>query len=162
MARDKRGQVQEPQVDEALADIEAEESGGDFIAGPTSRNEAGDIRRAAAKAIGTMGASKKIDPELAVDPEGDRPRSGSRAGLHSFQEVPSNKGEDVRVVRSNEEIADKANVAARKAPAARSAQTEAATGFPAERASVPPRRSAREDSPRADRPLAGDGSDKRK
>jgi hypothetical protein len=124
MARDKRGQPSEPQVEEALDEIAAAD-GGDFIAGPTSRNDAGDVKRAAAKATGTMGASKKVDPDLAVDPEGERPKSGSRAALHSFQEVPPEKGAEVRVSRTNAEIVDEANIAARKAPADRSARTDA-------------------------------------
>jgi hypothetical protein len=121
MARDKRGEVQEPEVEERLEEIAADE-GGDFIAGPTSRNEAGDVKRAAAKATGTMGASKKLDSDLAVDPEGGRPRSGSRAGIHAFSDVPPEKGGEARVSRSNAEIAEEANTTARKSPAVRSAQ----------------------------------------
>jgi hypothetical protein len=128
MARDKRGRLPEPDVDEVMNDMAADERG-DFVAGPTSRNEAGDTRRAAAKVTGVMGASKKIDPDLSVDPQGDRPKSGSRAGLHSFQEVPPEKGAEVRVTRSNAEIVDEANIAARKSPASRAARTEAPTGF---------------------------------
>jgi hypothetical protein len=128
MARDKRGQVDELGVEEALEEMAVEESS-DFVAGPTSRNEAGDIRRAAAKATGVMGASKKVDPDLAVDPAGDRPKSGSRAGIHSFQDVPPDEGGELRVTRSNEDIAEEANVAARKSPAPLSAQTDAPTGF---------------------------------
>jgi hypothetical protein len=127
MARDKRGRLPEPDVDEVLNETAADE-GGDFVAGPTSRNEAGDTKRAAAKAVGVMGASKKIDPDLAVDPEGDRPKSGSKAGLYSFQEVPPEKGADVHVTRSNAEIVDQANIAARKAPAGRSARDEGSAG----------------------------------
>jgi hypothetical protein len=130
MARDKRGQPTEPDVDEVMDEL-VQDDGGGFVAGPTSRNEAGDTKRAAAKATGLMGASKKIDPDLAVDPDGDRPKSGSKAGLHSFQEVPPEKGvTDHRVTRPNAEIVDEANIAARKAPAGRSARTEAGTGFP--------------------------------
>ena len=128
MARDKRGRLPEPDVDEVMNEMAAEE-GGDFVAGPTSRNEAGDTKRAAAKVTGVMGASKKIDPDLAVDPEGDRPKSGSKAGLHSFKEVPPEKGAEVRVTRSNAEIVDEANIAARKAPAQPGIQPDLATGF---------------------------------
>jgi len=128
MARDKRGRLPEPDVDEVMNELAAEE-GGDFVAGPTSRNEAGDTKRAAAKVTGVMGASKKIDPDLAVDPEGDRPKSGSKAGLHSFKEVPPEKGAEVRVTRSNAEIVDEANIAARKAPAGRAPREEGSTGF---------------------------------
>jgi hypothetical protein len=127
MARDKRGQQPEPDVEEVLDDLAAEEGRSDeFIAGPTTRNEAGDLKRAAAKAVGQMGASKKIDPDLDVDPDGDRPKSGSKAGLHGFQEVPPEKGvSDVRRTLANAEIADEANTAARKAPAARSPRNDA-------------------------------------
>ena len=52
MARDKRGRLPEPDPEEVLDELAAEEGGseGEFIAGPTSRNEAGDTKRAAAKA----------------------------------------------------------------------------------------------------------------
>lgn len=123
MARDKRGEEPEPEVEAALDEM-AETDRGDFVAGPTSRNEAGDVRRAVAKAAGTMGTSKKLDPALAVDPDGGRPRSGSKAGLHPFSDVPPEKGGEVRVTRSNAEIADAANIAARKSPASRSAQED--------------------------------------
>jgi hypothetical protein len=128
MARDKRGQVPEPDVEEVLDDLAAEEGGdsSDFIAGPTSRNEVGDTKRAAAKATGIMGASKKIDPDLNLDPDGDRPKSGSKAGLHSFQEVPPEKGvTDLRRTRANAEIAEEANTTARKAPASPAARAKA-------------------------------------
>src|SRR5215204_745306 len=130
MARDKRGRVPEPDVEEVLDELAAEEAGagGEFIAGPTSRNEAGDTKRAAAKATGIMGASKKLDPDLNVDPDGDRPKSGSKAGLHSFQEVPPEKRvTDTRRTRANAEIAEEANTTARKAPATRSSRTGAST-----------------------------------
>ncbi|HEY8382120.1 MAG TPA: hypothetical protein VIL09_08225 [Microvirga sp.] len=129
MARDKRGHSPEPDVDEVLDELAQEEGGSDadFLAGPTSRNEAGDVKRAAAKATGIMGSSKKIDPDLAVDPDGNRPKSGSKSGLHTFQEVPPEKGvTEHRVTRGNAEIADEANTAARLSPAGRAARTEAA------------------------------------
>ena len=120
MARDKRGQPTEPDVDEVLDEL-VQDDGGSFVAGPTSRNEAGDTKRAAAKATGLMGASNKIDPDLAVDPDGDRPKSGSKAGLHSFQEVPPEKGvTDHRVTRPNAEIVDEPiSRPARRPPAGR-------------------------------------------
>lgn len=131
MARDKRGQVPEPDVEEVLDELAAEEGrqGGDFVAGPTNRNEVGDTKRAAAKVTGIMGASTKIDPDLNLDPEGDRPKSGSKAGLHGFQDVPPGKGvTELRRTRANAEIAEEANTTARKAPASRSARTEGAAG----------------------------------
>ena len=134
MARDKRGRLPEPDVEEVLDELAAEEAGdaGDFVAGPTSRNEAGDTKRAAAKATGLMGASTKLDPDLAIDPEGDRPKSGSKAGLHSFQEVPPEKGvAGLRRTRANAEIAEEANTTAHKAPAPRAARTDATAGVAA-------------------------------
>jgi hypothetical protein len=128
MARDKRGQMPEPDVEEVLDELAAEEGheSGDFIAGPTSRNDVGDTKRAAAKATGIMGSSKKLDPDLNGNPEGDRPKSGSKAGLHSFQDVPPEKGvTDLRRTRGNAEIAEEANTTARKAPASASARTQA-------------------------------------
>jgi hypothetical protein len=146
MARDKRGRFPEPDVEEVLDELAAEEgsAAGEFIAGPTSRNDAGDTKRAAAKATGTMGASKKLDPDLAIDPDGDRPKSGSKAGLHSFQDVPPEKGAtELRRTRANAEIADEANTTARKAPAGRSPDTRASgqaeTGGPANARTGPPR-----------------------
>ena len=47
MAQDKRGRPPEPDVDEVLNELAAEEGGRDeFIAGPTQRNEVGEIGRA--------------------------------------------------------------------------------------------------------------------
>lgn len=118
MARDKRGQVPEPTIDEAFEEIATPDTAEDFIAGPTSRNEAGDMKRAAAKAIGTMGASKKIDPDLAVDPDGNRAKSGSGAAIRSFKDTPPGKGaEEVKITLSNREIADSVPTTAQKSPA---------------------------------------------
>lgn len=129
MARDKRGLVTEPDVDEVMNELAADDADA-FVAGPTARNEAGDTKRAVAKATGQMSASKMFDPDLATDPDGDRPKSGSKAAIHSFQEVPPEKGvTHHRVTRDNAEIVDSANIAARKAPAGRAAQTKEATGF---------------------------------
>jgi hypothetical protein len=130
MAQDKRGRTPEPDVDEVLDELAADEGGG-FVAGPTSRNEAGDTKRAAAKATGQMGASKKVDPDLIVDPEGNRPKSGSKAAIHSFKEVPPQKGvTDHHVTRDNAEIVDASNIAARKSPAPRGAPDDGIeTGF---------------------------------
>ena len=63
-------------------------TGESFVAGPTSRNEVGNTKRAAAKATGNMSASKKIDPDLTMEGvEGDRPKSGSKAAIHGFKDV---------------------------------------------------------------------------
>jgi hypothetical protein len=143
MAQDKRGRPPEPPVDEVLNELAAEDTAGQ-AAGPTSRNDVGDTKRAAAKATGLMGATKKLDPDLRMEHiNEDRPKSGSKAGLHSFQEVPPEKGGEAHLEVSNAEIAENATTTAQKSPAQRSAQTEASTGSdhggigPGERARVP-------------------------
>jgi hypothetical protein len=128
MAQDKRGQVEEPTVEEGLDEALNPQAGEEFVAGPTSRNDAGDTKRAAAKATGIMGASKKIDPDLLVDPDGGRVKSGSNAGLHDFSEVPADGSEPVRMTLSNEEIAESVPTTALKSPAQRSPQTDSETG----------------------------------
>ena len=47
MARDKRGQPTEPDVDEVMNELSQQETGEDFIAGPTQRNDVGNAKRAA-------------------------------------------------------------------------------------------------------------------
>ena len=130
MARDKRGQPTEPDVDEVMNELAQPETGEDFIAGPTQRNDVGNAKRAAAKATGAMGASKKLDPDLDIDHVDDnRVTSGSKAGLRSFKEVPPEKGaNDAGFELSNEEIAESVNTTATKSPAPRAAQTEGLTG----------------------------------
>lgn len=128
MARDKRGHPPEPPVDEVLNELAAEDTEGQ-AAGPTSRNSVGDTKRAAAKATGLMGATKKLDPDLKMENiNQDRPKSGSKAGLHSFQEVPPERAGELRVELSNAEIAESVATTAVKSPAARSAQTNGSTG----------------------------------
>jgi hypothetical protein len=130
MAQDKRGRPPEPDVDEVLNEVQAEETGDDFVAGPTARNDIGNTKRAAAKATGVMGASKKLDPDLDMDrmDEG-RVKSGSNAGIHSFKEVPPEEGAgDARLSLSNAEIAEGVPTTANKSPAQRPARTEASTG----------------------------------
>lgn len=129
MARDKRGNPPEPDVDEALNDLMQEKTGDDFVAGPTQRNDVGNTKRAAAKATGLMGASKKLDPDLDIDHVDDgRIASGSNAGIRSFNEVPEDEDDEAGFRMSNEEIAEGAATTAQKSPAARAAQTEEATG----------------------------------
>lgn len=123
MAQDKRGRPPEPDVDEVMNELQAEETGEDFVAGPTARNDIGNTKRAAAKATGAMGASKKLDPELDMDrmDEG-RVKSGSSAGIHSFKEVPPKDGaSDARMSLSNAEIAESVPTTAKKSPAQRPA-----------------------------------------
>jgi hypothetical protein len=130
MAQDKRGRPPEPDVDEVMNELVQEEGGEDFVAGPTHRNDVGNTKRAAAKASGIMGASKKLDPELDISHVDDNHvTSGSRAGLHSFKEVSPEEGaDDAGFELSNEEIAESATTTARKSPAPRAARTDAATG----------------------------------
>ena len=130
MARDKRGQPTEPDVDEVMNELAQPETGEDFIAGPTQRNDVGNAKRAAAKATGAMGASKKLDPDLDIDHVDDnRVTSGSKAGLRSFKDVPPEKrANDAGFELSNEEIAESVNTTATKSPAPRAAQTEGSTG----------------------------------
>lgn len=130
MARDKRGQPTEPDVDEVMNELAQQETSEDFIAGPTQRNDVGNAKRAAAKATGAMGASKKLDPDLDIDHVDDnRVTSGSKAGLRSFKDVPPEKGaSDAGFELSNEEIAESVNTTAAKSPAPRGAQTEGSTG----------------------------------
>ena len=129
MARDKRGQPTEPDVDEVMNELVQEEAGDDFVAGPTQRNDVGNTKRAAAKATGVMGASKKLDPELDISHVDDnRVTSGSNAGLHSFKEVPEEEDDDAGFRLSNEEIAESVNTTANKSPAPRPARTEGSTG----------------------------------
>ncbi len=130
MAQDKRGRPPEPDVDEVMNEQVAQEGGEDFIAGPTQRNDVGNTKRAAAKATGIMGASKKLDPDLDIDHVDDnRVTSGSNAGIHSFKEVPPEEGaDDARFELSNEEIAEGVSTTARTSPAPRPARDEGATG----------------------------------
>ena len=126
MARDKRGHPPEPDVDEVMNELVQEETGEDFVAGPTQRNDVGNTKRAAAKATGIMGASKKLDPDLDISHVDDNHvTSGSRAGLHSFKEVPPEEGAaDAGFELSNEEIAESVTTTAKKSPAPRAARID--------------------------------------
>jgi hypothetical protein len=128
MARNRRGQVDKLAIDEALEEITTDQ-GSDFVAGPTGRNEIGNTKRAAAKVTGVMGASKKVDPDLRIEAAAaGRLKSGSKAGLRSFKEVPPQKGVSrVRRTRSNAEIADGATTTAHKGPAPRPARARTAS-----------------------------------
>lgn len=129
MARDKRGNPPEPPVDEVLNEVVQEEGGDSFVAGPTQRNDVGNTKRAAAKATGVMGASKKIDPDLDIDHVDDgHVTSGSNAGIRSFKDVPDQEDDDAGFTMSNEEIAEGVSTTANKSPAPRSAQTGDETG----------------------------------
>jgi len=129
MAQDKRGRPPEPSVDAVMNEVVQEEGGDTFVAGPTQRNDVGNTKRAAAKATGVMGASKKLDPDLDIEHVDDgRVASGSNAGIRSFKEVPEEEDDDAGFRLSNEEIAEGAPTTANKSPAPRSAQTDAGTG----------------------------------
>ncbi len=121
MAHDKRGRPPEPDLDEAMNEASQTETGDDFVAGPTQRNEVGNTKRAAAKVTGAMGASKKRDPDLDIDHVDDnRVDSGSKAGIRSFKDVPPDKGAaDAHFELSNEEIAEGVSTTAAKSPAPR-------------------------------------------
>ena len=120
MAHDKRGQILEPQIEEGLDELTNTEPGEDVVAGPTSRNTVGDAKRAAAKASGLMGASRKLDPDLDIKQVNNgRVRSGSSAGIHSFAEVPSEDGAGVSLTLSNAEVAGILPTTVLKSPAVR-------------------------------------------
>jgi hypothetical protein len=129
MAQDKRGRPPEPSVDAVMNEVVQEEGGDEFVAGPTQRNDVGNTKRAAAKATGVMGASKKLDPDLDIEHVDDgRVASGSNAGIRSFKEVPEEEDDEAGFQMSNEEIAESVTTTAQKSPAPRSAQTDAGTG----------------------------------
>lgn len=129
MARNKRINAPEPDVNEAMNELAQDENGEDFIAGPTQRNSVGNTKRAVAKATGVMGASKKIDPDLDIDHVDDgRVTSGSNAGVRSFKKAPKKEDNAVGFRMSNKEIAEGVSTTAQKSPAPRSAQTNAETG----------------------------------
>lgn len=129
MAQDKRGRPPEPSVDAVMNEVAQNEGGDDFIAGPTQRNSVGNTKRAAAKATGLMGASKKLDPDLDIEHVDDgRIASGSNAGIRSFTEVPEEEDDEAGFRMSNAEIAEGAPTTANKSPAPRAARTDAGTG----------------------------------
>jgi len=131
MARDKRGNPPEPPVDEVLNEVAREEGGDDFVAGPTQRNSVGNTKRAAAKATGVMGATKKLDPDLDIEHVDDgRVASGSNAGIRSFKEVPEEEDDEAGFRMSNKEIAEGVSTTASKSPAPRAARTDAGGASP--------------------------------
>ncbi len=121
MAEDKRGLIPEPQIEDGLDELVNADAGEDFVAGPTTRNSVGDVKRAAAKATGLMGASRKLDPELDIRHVDDgRVKSGSSAGIHSFAEVASGESDgDVSLTLSNAEVAGIMPTTVLKSPAKR-------------------------------------------
>ena len=112
---------------------------------PDSRLTAGDLKRAAAKAKGVMGASKKLDPSLKIAHARDNTASSSHAadGAKKSRGAAAamkalDKGSvkmpgpdaDVRtrVTKSNAEIAEGVTSTARKSPAPRTAPGAEADG----------------------------------
>jgi hypothetical protein len=112
---------------------------------PDSRLTAGDLKRAAARAKGVMGASKKLDPSLKIAharngatgtaaADGSRKNRGGAAARKSLDKGSvkmSGPNADVRarVTKSNAEIAEGVTSTARKSPAPRAARaTDADTG----------------------------------
>jgi hypothetical protein len=106
---------------------------------PDSRLTAGDLKRAAAKAKGVMGASKKLDPSLRIAHTRDNAASSSAAadgtkqsrggaaatrGLDQGSVKMPGPGDGVRtrVTKSNAEIAEGVTTTARKSPAPRAAR----------------------------------------
>lgn len=122
MARDKRGRNPEPTIDDGLEDLSAAHLPEAAIDDPTGRNEIGNTKRAAAKATGVMGASKKIDPDLKIPA---RQTGGMKKSRAADAAEPTN----VRRTKSNAEIAEGVTTTAKRSPAPRSAQTDAPTSF---------------------------------
>jgi hypothetical protein len=101
---------------------------------PNSRMAKGDVKRAAAKAVGVMGLSKKHDPDLKMSTaaksparsDGVKKSAGARSADKALDKGPANaraEGAPVRVRRSNAEISEGLTATARRSPAPRSAET---------------------------------------
>jgi hypothetical protein len=136
MARDKRKPVRDAISEDGVEDLTATEASEGFIAGPTGRNDIGNTKRAAAKATGTMGASKKVDPELkipAVHSDGMKKSAGAPSAVRGLDKGSVKTGGATQIAtrrtKTNAEIADGATTTAKRSPAPRSAQTPGATGF---------------------------------
>ena len=113
---------------------------------PGSRLTAGDLKRAAAKAKGVMGASKKLDPSLKIGhardnaasssaaTDGSKKSRGAAAATKGFDrgsvKIPGPGADSVRtrVTKSNAEIAENVTSTARKSPAPRAARAAEADG----------------------------------
>src|SRR5215218_744307 len=152
MAQDKRGRPPEPPVDEVLNEVAQEETGDDFVAGPTQRNDVGNTKRAAAKATGVMGASKKLDPDLDIGHVDDnRVTSGSTGmsgGAASRARVPA-PGNAVDVPKGT---------LVRGHPTASQSGGKSTSSTGDEK---PPKRSARAHSGQQQRPLSKGGNEER-
>ena len=100
---------------------------------PNSRMAKGDVKRAAAKAVGVMGLSKKHDPDLKMSTaaksparsDGVKKSAGARSADKALDKGPAKaraEGAPVRVRRSNAEISEGLTATARRSPAPRSAE----------------------------------------
>jgi hypothetical protein len=112
---------------------------------PDSRLTAGDLKRAAAKATGVMGTSKKLDPSLKIpharesaanssaEADGLKRSRGASSATKALDQgsLRSGDGGDAaptRVTKSNAEIAEGVTSTARKSPAPAAAHADAVTG----------------------------------
>ncbi len=112
---------------------------------PDSRLTAGDLKRAAARAKGVMGSSKKLDPSLKIphtresaasssaQGDGAKRSRAAAAATGSLDKGSARVGADgaavsTRVTKSNAEIAEGVTSTARKSPAPAAARSDAATG----------------------------------
>jgi hypothetical protein len=95
---------------------------------PDSRLTAGDIKRAAARAKGAMGASKKLDPNLRMPRTRDsapptdgmkknRAAAAARSNVAKGSLKAGRPDAPTRVRKSNAEIADSVTSTARRSPA---------------------------------------------
>ena len=106
----------------------------DLDRGPDSRLTAGDLKRAAAKAKGGMGASTKHDPSLKIAHAREIGTSslGVAVAGEGLGNGSANTGDTdavpTRTTRSNAQIAEGVTSTARKSPAPRAARADAADG----------------------------------
>jgi hypothetical protein len=110
---------------------------------PNSRMAAGDVKRAAAKAVGVMGLSKKHDPDLkisrdAAKADGTKKSAGARSATRALDKgsARADGSEPARrVTRSNAEITEGLTATARRSPAPRAAEaaSDASPTVPANR-----------------------------
>ena len=105
---------------------------------PNSRMAVGDLKRAAAKAVGVMGQSKKHDPDLKISArrstaarspgrvDGTKKSAGAKPADKALDKGSANASEAAaprRVRKSNAEISEGLTTTARRSPARRTAQT---------------------------------------
>jgi hypothetical protein len=109
-----------------------------------SRLTAGDLKRAAARAMGAMGTSRKLDPDLKIphtresaassstQADGAKRSRGAAAAGESLDKGSAKRADagavSTRVTKSNAEIAEGVTSTARKSPAPAAARGEVGTG----------------------------------